>query len=86
MRGVEQIPWIYDLVLATQERWFGLRRWRDWLGRGARGRVLDLGTGTGRNLPHLPLPEGAAAATSAVARQRSAVAPADGVIARIPES
>ena len=53
MRGVEQIPWLYDLGLAFAE-WRGLRPWRVWLARGATGRTLDLGTGTGRNLPLLP--------------------------------
>ncbi|HEX9242473.1 MAG TPA: class I SAM-dependent methyltransferase [Anaeromyxobacter sp.] len=53
MRGVEQIPWLYDLGLAIAE-WRGLGRWRAWLARGATGRVLDLGSGTGRNLPLLP--------------------------------
>jgi ubiquinone/menaquinone biosynthesis C-methylase UbiE len=53
MRGVEQIPWLYDLGLAASEA-LGFRRWRAWLAGGARGRTLDLGTGTGRNLPHLP--------------------------------
>ncbi len=53
MRGLEQIPWLYDLGLGLSERGrFG--RWRAWLVRGAAGRVLDLGTGTGRNLPLLP--------------------------------
>jgi SAM-dependent methyltransferase len=52
MRGVEQIPWLYDLGLAFAE-WRGLGRWRTWLARGATGRTLDLGTGTGRNLPLL---------------------------------
>jgi SAM-dependent methyltransferase len=50
VRGVEQIPWLYDLGLWVAER-RGFGRWRDWLVRGARGRALDLGTGTGRNLP-----------------------------------
>lgn len=50
MRGVEQIPWLYDLSMALTERW-GIRRWRAWLVKGSTGRVLDLGTGTGRNLP-----------------------------------
>jgi ubiquinone/menaquinone biosynthesis C-methylase UbiE len=32
----------------------GLVRWRAWLARGAAGQTLDLGCGTGRNLPLLP--------------------------------
>jgi ubiquinone/menaquinone biosynthesis C-methylase UbiE len=47
---VEQIPWLYDAILAVSER-TGLRRWRAWLAAGASGRILDLGCGTGRNLP-----------------------------------
>ncbi len=50
MRGVERIPWLYDLSLAVFER-LGLGPWRRWVAEGARGRTLDLGTGTGRNLP-----------------------------------
>jgi ubiquinone/menaquinone biosynthesis C-methylase UbiE len=50
MRGIEQVPWLYDAMLACAE-WTGLRRWREWLVRGAKGRALDLGCGTGRNLP-----------------------------------
>ena len=53
VRGLEQIPWLYDATLALAE-WTGLKRWRRWLCEGARGRVLDLGCGTGRNLPLLP--------------------------------
>jgi ubiquinone/menaquinone biosynthesis C-methylase UbiE len=53
MRGVEQIPWLYDVVCAVYEM-AGLAKWRHWLVTGARGRVLDLGCGTGRNLPLLP--------------------------------
>jgi ubiquinone/menaquinone biosynthesis C-methylase UbiE len=53
MRGVEQVPWIYDAICALAERG-GLGRWRRWLVQGARGRTLDLGCGTGRNLPLLP--------------------------------
>ena len=33
---------------------FGLGRWREWLVEGARGRTLDVGCGTGRNLPLYP--------------------------------
>ena len=50
MRGIEQIPWLYDACCALVER-FGLGRWRRWLVGGATGRVLDVGCGTGRNLP-----------------------------------
>ena len=53
MRGIEQIPWIYDPLCALYEQ-LGLGRWRRWLVAGARGRTLDLGCGTGRNLPLIP--------------------------------
>jgi ubiquinone/menaquinone biosynthesis C-methylase UbiE len=53
VRGVEQIPWLYDAICAFAE-WRGLGRWRRWLTGGARGRTLDLGCGTGRNLPLFP--------------------------------
>jgi ubiquinone/menaquinone biosynthesis C-methylase UbiE len=50
MRGVEQIPFVYDVLMGLAEA-TGLRRWRVWLVAGARGRTLDVGCGTGRNLP-----------------------------------
>ncbi len=50
MRGVEQIPWVYDLLCTVME-WTGLSRWREWLVKGATGRTLEVGCGTGRNLP-----------------------------------
>ena len=50
MRGLEQIPWLYDPLCAVFEA-TGLGRWRRWLAVGARGLTLDLGCGTGRNLP-----------------------------------
>lgn len=53
MRGVEEIPWLYDLTVGLLDR-LGLGAWRRWVAGGARGLTLDLGSGTGRNLPHLP--------------------------------
>jgi ubiquinone/menaquinone biosynthesis C-methylase UbiE len=53
MRGVEQVPWLYDALCSLCER-TGLARWRHWLVGGARGLTLDVGCGTGRNLPLLP--------------------------------
>jgi SAM-dependent methyltransferase len=50
MRGIEQIPWLYDTGMVILEK-TGLGPWREWLSRGIDGRVLDLGCGTGRNLP-----------------------------------
>src|SRR3954470_13180491 len=37
-------------MMAVSER-FGLLRWRRWLALGANGRTLEVGCGTGRNLP-----------------------------------
>ena len=53
MRGIEQIPWMYDALCALLER-AGMRRWRDWVTGGARGRTLEVGCGTGRNLSCYP--------------------------------
>ncbi len=53
MRGLEQIPWLYDALAALAER-TEIGRWRRWVTAGARGRTLDVGTGTGRNLPLFP--------------------------------
>ncbi len=50
MRGIEKVPWIYDGMLSFCE-WLGLGRWRAKLVAGAKGLTLDLGCGTGRNLP-----------------------------------
>jgi ubiquinone/menaquinone biosynthesis C-methylase UbiE len=50
VRGLEQIPWLYDGLCAVLER-TGLGPWRRWLTSGARGLTLDVGCGTGRGLP-----------------------------------
>lgn len=51
MRGVEQIPWLYDLMMRALP---GLQRWRKDLVADARGRVLEIGCGTGLMLPLYP--------------------------------
>lgn len=48
MRGIEQIPWLYDALMALAP---GIERWRSELVAEARGRVLEVGCGTGRGLP-----------------------------------
>ena len=48
MRGLEQIPWAYDLGMHLLP---GLQRWRKQLAAMARGRVLEVGCGTGWMFP-----------------------------------
>ncbi len=50
MRGFEQIPWAYDAFMTIVERG-RLGRWRRWLAEAARGRAVEVGCGTGLNLP-----------------------------------
>lgn len=50
MRGIEHIPWLYDSVMRILDR-LGLSDWRRQLVRGASSRTLEVGCGTGRNLP-----------------------------------
>lgn len=55
MRGIEHIPRLYDASMTLME--LGrLGRWRRWLTSSACGRVLEIGCGTGRNLPLYPAP------------------------------
>lgn len=49
MRGVEQIPWLYDFIFRLGEA-LGFKRWRERLVQGLTGWVLEVGCGTGRNL------------------------------------
>lgn len=50
MRGIEQIPVLYDAMMSVAEA-SGFAKWRRRLVADARGAVLDIGCGTGRNLP-----------------------------------
>ncbi len=51
---------MYDPLIAPLDS-FGVRRWRQWVVSAARGRVLELGVGTGLNLPHYRTVESVAA-------------------------
>jgi ubiquinone/menaquinone biosynthesis C-methylase UbiE len=53
LRAWEKSAPSYDKQIALLEKiWFG--GGREWLGARAHGRVLEVGIGTGRNLPHYP--------------------------------
>ena len=51
MRGIEQIPWLYDFSLALMP---GVRRWRRSLAVLAHGKLLEVGCGTGQMMPLYP--------------------------------
>lgn len=53
MRGIEQIPWLYDGMMAVMDA-TGLGRWRRKLVADVRGIAIEIGCGTGRNLPLYP--------------------------------
>ena len=44
-------PWLYDAVMRAAERG-PLARWRRSVVRPARGRIIEIGAGTGLNFPH----------------------------------
>ena len=47
----DMLATLYDPIIAPFD-FFGVRRWRQWATRAARGRTLEIGVGTGLNLPH----------------------------------
>lgn len=47
----ELLAMLYDPLIAPFDP-LGVRKWREWVVRAARGRVLEIGVGTGLNLPH----------------------------------
>ena len=47
----ELLAALYDPLIAPFDP-MGVRRWREWVVSAAQGRVLELGVGTGLNLPH----------------------------------
>jgi len=53
VRGIENIPLLYDAMSSIYD-WLGFGRWRKAVVEGAQGRTLDIGCGTGRNLPLYP--------------------------------
>jgi ubiquinone/menaquinone biosynthesis C-methylase UbiE len=55
MVGIEGVPFLYDTMMAVAEA-TGFAAWRRALVAGAHGAVLDIGCGTGRNLPLFEAP------------------------------
>lgn len=53
MRGIEHIPWLYDALMNLLDG-LGFARWRRTLVRGTAGLTLEVGSGTGHNLPLYP--------------------------------
>ena len=47
----EILATMYDPIISPFDA-FGVRRWRKWAVSSAQGRVLEIGVGTGLNLPH----------------------------------
>lgn len=55
MRGIEHIPWLYDALMSVMDA-TGFKRWRRRLVGDVRTLALEVGCGTGRNLPLYPDP------------------------------
>lgn len=53
MRGIEHIPWLYDALMSVMDA-TGFSRWRRKLVGRLRTLTLEVGCGTGRNLPLYP--------------------------------
>jgi len=53
MRGIEHIPWLYDALMSVMDV-TGFRRWRRKLVGQLQTLALEVGCGTGRNLPLYP--------------------------------
>jgi ubiquinone/menaquinone biosynthesis C-methylase UbiE len=53
VRGIEHIPWLYDALMSVMDA-IGFSRWRRRLVGSVQNRVLEVGCGTGRNLPLYP--------------------------------
>jgi len=52
-RRYDRMAWLYDIYDAPME-WMGTRKRRHRVVSAASGRVLEVGIGTGKNLPHYP--------------------------------
>ncbi len=73
----ELLAALYDPLIAPFDP-MGVRKWREWVVRAARGRVLELGVGTGLNLPHYGAAESIAAIDPDGASLRRALARRNG--------
>jgi SAM-dependent methyltransferase len=56
----DMLATLYDPIIAPFD-FFGVRRWRQWATRAARGHTLEIGVGTGLNLPYYRAVESVAA-------------------------
>lgn len=70
----ELLAAIYDPLMAPFDP-LGVKEWRAWVAGAARGRVLELGVGTGRNLPHYPRAGREAEAGTAAVKAVAAIDP-----------